>query len=187
MNKKVLMVLVIILSIFVLGLSGYLIYDKVLIKDNEMNRDDVLDYPSTVFAEYIASLDLIDNDNSQDSVSVKLSLYNNGVFEYVYSYGVPTGVLGNYVIDGDKVVLTAWFNTGSDVQLLVTKGTKYLTINQNGNIVDTVSDGYKLKNGEKTIELVKGKELTDSFDVSNKLGASFFNEEYHTFEKPNFL
>jgi len=106
--------------------------------------------------------------------SVELNLYENGIFEYTINYMIPGGVLGNYIVQGDEIKLTYWFNTGSDISLNVTEGSRFLKINSDASITDSIEG--------TTIKLMKTDELED-YDITNKLATSFFNESNHTVEE----
>lgn len=114
------------------------------------------------------------------SENTSLELYTNGIFKYVYSEDIEQGTMGNYIIKDNKVTLINWFNTGNDVGLHVTKGEKTLTINSDNSITD---NNFK-HSDSKTIKLVKKSDLQE-YDISNKLGTAFSNEESHTMAEPN--
>ena len=144
-NKKnstgVLILLVIFIILNVL-LGGYIAYDKLLSKnETSENQSQNINTPakeeqkslSKNFSEitgiYTTKLENLKDSGEESTATVQLTLYENGIFSYRFSQYAPIGTFGNYMIDGDKIILTNWFNTASDVSLTVTKGTKTLTIN----------------------------------------------------------
>ena len=124
------------------------------------------------------------DSGEESTATVQLTLYENGIFSYRFSQYAPIGTFGNYMIDGDKIILTNWFNTASDVSLTVTKGTKTLTINSDGSITD---DNIKIKvltdNEITTVKLIRTDDVKD-FNLSNGLGAAFFDGSNHTVSEP---
>lgn len=87
--------------------------------------------------------------------------------------------MGNYTINDNKITLTYWFNTGSDVDLKATKGEKTLIINSDNSITDN-----NFKHSEtKTAKLVKKSDL-QNYELSNRLAAAFFTGENHEMSEP---
>ena len=63
-----------------------------------------------------------------------LELYKDGTYKFVKTdelAGVPYGTIGNYVIDGDKIILNSWFETGSDISIGVKNEKETLTVTKN--------------------------------------------------------
>ena len=187
-NNNVLGTLIILLSIVVLGYTAFIIYDKVIMKDVKQIEVVEKELPDVV-GEYTTMLmDLKNDDNPEESrsASVKLVLYNNGIFTYEYSMNAPVGILGSYVVKEKSIVLTVWFNTGSSTQLDAANGEKILAINKDGSIMDSnINSTYLKENGITVIELVKNNSANiSSYDISNRL-ATAFNEEKKEVSKPN--
>lgn len=67
-----------------------------------------------------------------------LDLYGNGIYKYEYGVVAPSGTIGNYKIEGNKIILNELFATASDVSTRVIKENKTitLTINEDGSITD---------------------------------------------------
>lgn len=80
-----------------------------------------------------------------------LYLYADGT--YVYDYvtelaGAPFGIMGNYMINGNEIILNKLFSHGSDVGVTKDKGQIKLTINNDGSLTDknNLLEDNKLKN-----------------------------------------
>lgn len=67
-----------------------------------------------------------------------LDLYENGIYKYEYGVMAPSGTIGNYKIEGNKIILNELFATASDVSTRVIKENKTitLTINEDGSLTD---------------------------------------------------
>ena len=194
-NNGGLIALVIILFLLVLVLGGYIVYDKVLSKSETPNNPTQSQQENTsttssvktvsdVVGQYTAKFENLKSDGDMNTASITLNLYENGVFTYVFSQYAPFGTLGNYTIDGDKIILTNWFNTNSGTGLDITKGTKTLTINSDGSIIDnSIKTKLLVDNEITTVTLTKSSNSTQ-FDLSNRLGTGLFTESNHTISEP---
>lgn len=191
-NKNMeLKVLVVILCILVLGLGGYILYDKVLNEDTNMpNIDNKIDNNENNDSDLNNQLQCsktvseISGRYKDETDYIHLELYKNGVFVYTFNKYAESGSMGNYVVDGDKIILTYWFNTGSDVSLGFTKGTKTLYINSDGSITDSKVNSFvkdELKISE--INLVFVEELYE-YDAGNRMATGFATEENHKSYEP---
>ena len=109
-NNRGLIVLVVVLSILVLALSSYLIYDKVLAKDKdandivENNQDNELN-PNELYSKFVGKYEY--DGKEAGSSYHKLEILSNGT--YTYSYGMHNGsgynASGNYSISANKIYL----------------------------------------------------------------------------------
>ena len=197
-NSTGVLILLVIFIILTVLLGGYIAYDKLLSKnETSENQSQNINTPakeeqkslSKNFSEitgiYTTKLENLKDSGEESTATVQLTLYENGIFSYRFSQYAPIGTFGNYMIDGDKIILTNWFNTASDVSLTVTKGTKTLTINSDGSITD---DNIKIKvltdNEITTVKLVRTDDVKD-FDLSNRLATAFFDEVNHTIADPS--
>ena len=197
-NNSTLALLVVFIILTVL-LGGYIVYDKVLIKNetpenpstniNTLSQQDNTSTTSVktisdIAGQYTAKFENLKSDGDMNSASITLSLYENGVFTYVFSQYAPFGTLGNYTIDGDKIVLTNWFNTDSGTGLTFTKGTKTLTINSDGSITDN-----SIKNKSLTDNSITSANLVKSgnpiqLDLNNRLVTGLGSELNHNTAEP---
>lgn len=139
---------------------------------------------SEITGIYTTKFENLKSEGDESTATMQLTLYENGIFSYRFNQYAPYGTFGNYIIDGDKIILTNWFNTASDVSLTVTKGTKTLTINSDGSITD---DNIKIKvltdNEITTAKLIRTDDVKD-FDLSSRLGIAFFDESNRTVSEP---
>lgn len=189
-----LITLVIILCLLVLGMGGYIIYDKVL-NDNEnleqtpkilntqKEETKITKNINDIAGQYVVEYtNLKTEDGNNNKGTITLNLYDNGIFGYTYSQYAPYGTFGNYYIDGDTIVLTTWFNTTSGTDLIIAKGSKTLKINSDGTISDNNIKAKELIDNEITeATLTKNDTNLNSENMpSNSLGAAFFTASNHT-------
>lgn len=196
-NSTGVLILLVIFIVLTLLLGGYIVYDKVLSKnETPENPNTNINTPtkedqkslSKNFSEitgiYTTKFENLKSEGDESTATMQLTLYENGIFSYRFNQYAPYGTFGNYIIDGDKIILTNWFNTASDVSLTVTKGTKTLTINSDGSITD---DNIKIKvltdNEITTAKLIRTDDVKD-FDLSSRLGIAFFDESNRTVSEP---
>lgn len=146
-----LIVLVIILCLLVLGLGGYIVYDKVLTKDNNnigaSNTDSVDNISNEKFYSYenVSGLytytaKTFEEGTDNEFIPIyKLFLYDNGTFFYLRPSRTPVGVVGNFIIKDDKILLNYWYNWSSGIQKMDDKSIKInsLVISKNDTLIDS--------------------------------------------------
>lgn len=161
--------IILIISVVIMKKQGYLSFNK----KEELSLYDVAGEYTYEFT------DLKIDDSNKNKTSFNLKLYKNGIFSYRYNgLYYPEGIVGNYVINDNKIVLTTWFNTGSDVSLIVAKGSKELVINDDKTITDSnIKNEIITKNGIDKVILVKNDNEIGEFDISNSLGNACLNNE----------
>ena len=154
--------------------------------DGNKNIDGTHDEKNNkVIGTYTTKFENLKGEGDVNSASATLNLYENGVFTYIFNQYAPTGVLGNYIIEGDKIILTNWFNSDSGTGLHITKGSKILIINSDGSITDNnIRNKPLVDNNITTANLVKGVSQSP-IDLSNRLGAAFFTSSDHTVSEPS--
>lgn len=202
-NSNSTLALLVVFIILTVLLGGYIVYDKVLSKNEtpenpstNINTPSQQDNTSTtntnvktindVKGQYTVEFtNLKTEDENFNKASITLNLYDNGVFTYTFSQYAPYGTFGSYYIDGNSIVLTTWFNTNSGTGLNIAKGSKTLTINTDGTISDS---NIKVKgltdNGITSATLTKNNTDISSNEPSNRLSAAFFTESNHTVSEP---
>ena len=154
------------------------------IDENTNTEDTKVTKNADVIGTYTTKFENLKGDGDVNSASITLTLHQNGVFTYVFNQYAPVGVLGNYTIEDDKIILTNWFNSDSGTGLHITKGIKTLTINSDGSITDNNIKNKSLVDNEITsANLVKG-DSQSQFDLSNRLGTAFFTGTDHTISEP---
>ena len=134
-SKKGLIVLVVILSLLVVGLSSYLIYDKVLNDDNNKNNeiindnieeetieihivsvsDTLLRFVGKYHYEYVYKNHENIGDGCRDYANLELK--NDGTYTYSYGGTCAGGYVanGNYSIGKNKIYL---FNDRCNIALI---------------------------------------------------------------------
>ena len=152
--------------------------------DNATESEALKNNFSSVAGTYSAKFENLKGSGNETSASITLTLHENGIFTYVFNHYTPSGVLGNYTIEDNKIILTNWFNSYSSTDLQITKGTKTLTINSDGSITDSNIKNKALVDNEITsAKLIKG-DSKSQFDLSNRLGAAFFTGSDRTISEP---
>ena len=69
-------------------------------------------------------------------VCFRLSLKEDGTFNYLTSVDYHNGFCGNYIINGSEIILNKLLNYGSDVSMSVVNEQVKLKINEDGSISD---------------------------------------------------
>lgn len=168
-----LIVLVIILSIFVILLGGYIVYDKVLDVDSDVIDNGNNDY--NVFETYDFNslegyyFETVNNAGLGGGLSFSLYLLKDGIFKLGLPDFVPHGYIGNYTINGDVLTLNYWFSYGSGVGWNLVSDTKNIRINSLNSLeVDLKS--FNLNDFDSDLIVLQ---KDDSIDVSN---FDFYND-----------
>ena len=196
----ILIVFIVLLMTGTISLSNNKCKTEIATNDNntaEVTNNSINDEAKTeeiktindVVGEYEVKIDNIKFDGlseeEMDTYYAHLTLYKNGIFTYRAAYRTPYGSLGNYVVNGNKIILNYWYNTGSSVQLNIVKGEKSLVINEDNSITDSdIKDGILKLNNINNVILLKKNNSVEDFDISNTLGAAYFTENNHSFADP---
>ena len=117
--------------------------------DDTKQTDKVYSY-SQIKGVYTFESEKFDGVNGKDSqVAYKLFLYENGTFVYYKAYAINQGEIGNYTIDGNKILLNVLFYTGSDmaIRVIEKEDLKTLIVNDNETIEDSSSNIKELYQG----------------------------------------
>ena len=143
-------VIITILAILVLGLGGYLIYDKVLVE--ETKDTNVEEKVEEVKEEKIYTYEeLAGNYYYEKDAEVEempglmdrfyLVLGKDGTFTYAHRRDTQSGVIGNYMIDGNVITLNyiGSTNNGAGIGEVLDK-THTLIINEDKSITDEKVD-----------------------------------------------
>lgn len=154
-----------ILLIIVVVLIGFILMSKNIAKNTY----------SSVSGIYSTNETLNIDDENMD-ISFTLYLLDDGTFKYEYSAYAPVGVIGNYIIDGDTIILNYMFSTNSGTDLEVTSGTKKLTISKDNKIID---NNYQYKEDNSNIESIKLEnkgDINSDFDWNNVLKSGIVDD-----------
>lgn len=177
-------VVVILLVVIILGLVGFIVYDKVLNKtdlenNNISNNQEQIAEQKVVYS-YNAIKGLYtyeSNMKTQNNFNYEyeLYLYENGTFIYYEFEGLKSRAIGNYTIVDNKIILNELFRTGTDVGIKVNKEEILTTliINSDNTITDENHDiGSIVLNKE---DLLKEKEFLEQ----NENNITYiFNNDY---------
>ena len=186
-NSKGVIILLCIIIIILLALCTLFATGKISLKDNtnnaqsnnnvEMQTEDNVT-TNNVTGEYTVEVTNLKAQDENNSATLTLSLYDNGIFTYTYSQYASYGTLGNYVIEGNKIVLTTWFNTDSGTGLRIAKGSKTLIISNDGTIIDNdIKVQTLVDNNISAVTLIKTNKEIKSYDINNQLNAACLNGE----------
>lgn len=146
---------------------------------NLANNDNDANYYLSITGMY-STIETLNIDGEEKNISFTLYLLEDGTFKYEYSAYAPVGVIGNYIIDDDIIILNYMFNTNSGTDLEVTEGTKKLIITDDKKIVD---NDYKYKDDNKNIDSIKLSYkgvANDNFNINNMLKSSSLSEKDNT-------
>ena len=173
-------VFIVVLIIIILGMGGYLVYDKKLSKDESkqektsekvvkeeerVNEDKVYTF-NDVTGFYTFSEPVPNNEGQQFKFSYSIYLWGNGTFNYRFTMNAGSHVLGNYTIVNDEIHLNYLFEGGNDAGITATTGEKLLKIVDKDHLQD--NDGYYVNSGgSKVINLTRDTNRTDNFDEYN--------------------
>ena len=126
--------------------------DKKIENFNLNGENSNIDFES-ISGVYTYSL----NSDEEDGYFCELYLFNNGTFKYEYCSIFAQGVIGNYIIKGNKIVLNKLFETGSDIGLTVTEGEAELNLNEDGTIsnINKILDEPDFINDLSNVKLTK--------------------------------
>lgn len=160
-NNTILYIVIVILVAIVTGLSVYLYCESKKEKNIDIKYSNLKqsnsnnDNNNSEFLNNAVEDNLNNNDSSkkeldfnsvsgiykysknigeENGIYCELILYKNGMFKYECAEMFVVGVIGNYIIDGNTIVLNKLFETGSDIGLTVTEGETKLTVNEDGSI-----------------------------------------------------
>ncbi len=190
-SNKGIMILLIVLILLVIGIGGVLVYDKLIDnkeklgtskieEEKEEEKENVNEKQKEIYTyvdmegefEFISNkyTDSNGNDGSDEFV---LSLSKNGIFHYRNSFYANSGVLGNYIIEDNKLRLNILFEHGSGTGVLVTEVTnKELEIKSKDELIDNEN---KSQTGKIYNKLTLKRNNTSKEEITNLLN-NYFNE-----------
>lgn len=104
------------------------------------------------------------NTKDKDGENRKYELYlsETGTFIYVNYVDSETGIVGNYTIVDDQIILNYLFSKGNDAELTATEGKKVLKIGENNIITDSKPENTN----SSSLELSKEKNSQDDLYYS---------------------
>lgn len=161
MKKNVFIVLLIFI---IIGLSFYLIYDKVIVKDNQKegfnNIEETVE--SQKNAKSYTYKDVAGNYYFEANIKIEdlpdanrkyfLILEEDGTYCYDTIFMAHGGHIGNYMIVDNTIVLNHLFSTGNDEAIVPYDGSEILQISDNNNLIMQNKDDESLELSEMTFE-----------------------------------
>lgn len=133
-------ILIIILILLVLGLGGYIVYDKIITKENEEITENEIDKDNTKENEVIETKEVSYNysdikglyEGKNNSSLIHLYLEDDGTFVYDMQSSTHGSFLGNYIIENNQLKLNTIFWEGNGAGL---------GIEDDGLILLNINDG----------------------------------------------
>lgn len=120
-----------------------------------------------------------DKDEEETNREYELYLSENGTYLYIDYLEAQVGTIGNYIVNGDKIILNYLFAIGNDISLTATEGKKTLNIGKNNLITDSEPERTKAT----SIELKKENEPYDPYYSTN--GVNYLINNYSIINKHN--
>lgn len=175
--------IIVILLIVIIGLVGFIAYDKINNKEvtNSGNKE-------TKTSEVSKDNQIEENKNETITYNYsklkgvytfdyyELDLLDNGLYHYESTEYASTGGIGNYTIVGNEIHLNQLFHHGSDAALDVNFSTKVLKINSIDEIVDEDPSNFNPDN--QTSITLKRDATREIFDYEKFIqNHGIFNNE----------
>ena len=157
-------IIIILFTIIIVILGGYICYKernatKEIINNNEIkeeSKDKQNDNDKTSQYEIIKGTYQyngepynIEDEKHYPVAAIKLNENGTYVYERVVT-DVPSGHMGNYIIDGNTIKLNHLFETGSDAGLDVINNSTIITINDDNTLTMSDSNIEVLQNMKMT-------------------------------------
>ena len=171
----------IIIIILLIGLIGYICYNK-FIANNEQGTNKVSKEKSYTYEDIAGVYEFSKKLENEHNEEVKITLYllNNGVFKYEYTSTETAvrGEIGNYIIKDNKILFTDWFMTtsGSGYNVPNPKSTDTLIAYANINSDKTISYNKCYNDKVNNCKFEKSNESTDAF---NNIHDALYTSEYN--------
>lgn len=179
-NNKISIVLIGVLLIAI----SYIICDKVYLEPKMLKIDNdnlekcnnkssnAYQYSDIKGLYHYTTNTFTDESGNEVAITYNLYLYENGTFNYQTNNNIKTGIIGNYIIENNKIILNYLFETGSGVGYTYLGGTKTLIINNNYTILDNEESVTELDLSSIALEKAKieeEKEFLQTNDLKNIL------------------
>lgn len=132
------------------------IEDKDNTDNEQVTENEVYSYED-IFGVYYSTV-IFDPEISAYEMDIRLSLNDDYTFVYEHSYPSGHRYYGNYIIDGDSIILNYLYSQGTAVASI--HGVKHkniIKISSDGSLIDSDQDTAQYYQGE-TFNLVKDNE-----------------------------
>lgn len=199
LNILTFLLIIVIIAIIIMGYSIYKIYNDKEIDNSQAEKIDnqvsnfeqpKSDEENNVKEQQTSNIYSYSNVQGlykgsikdKDGVDRKYELYlsETGTFIYVNYVDSEKGIVGNYTIVHDKIILNYLFNKGNDAELTVTEGKKELKIGENYTIIDSKPENTN----SSSLELTKEKNIQDDLYYSTN-GVNYMINNSHIINKYN--
>ena len=184
-GKKVkVLTFLLIFTIIAIIVMGYFIHTFYNEKANENNKVNSLNEETSNNYSYSDIQGFYkgvarDKDEEETNREYELYLSENGTYLYIDYLEAQVGTIGNYIVNGDKIILNYLFAIGNDISLTATEGKKTLNIGKNNLITDSEPERTKAT----SIELKKENAPDDPFYYTN--GVNYLINNYSIINKHN--
>lgn len=173
-----------IFTIIAIIVMGYFIHTFYNEKANENNKVNSLNEETSNNYSYSDIQGFYkgvarDKDEEETNREYELYLSENGTYLYIDYLEAQVGTIGNYIVNGDKIILNYLFAIGNDISLTATEGKKTLNIGKNNLITDSEPERTKAT----SIELKKENAPDDPFYSTN--GVNYLINNYSIINKHN--
>lgn len=171
-KNKVLLIVILIIAIAGIGVCGFFLgksFNDVSVKEDEKiveneeskenestdeKKEEVKEEKTYTYEDVTGVYKFFEKGTDGDmDREITYSLSEDGLYQEYNLSGMAWGTLGNYVIDGNKIILHKYFFTGSDITVGYVEQKEYIEveINEDKSLTLVEKDGNKIKL-EKTNE-----------------------------------
>ena len=192
-------IIIIIFTIIIVILGGYICYKernatKEITNNNEIkeeskdkqNDNDKISQYETIKGtyQYIGEPYTRDGEEEEYIPRATITLNENGTYIYEEEWpDVPSGYMGNYIIEGKTIKLNHLFGLGSGAAIWVATGSSIITINDDNTLTikDINNDDIEVRDLYKNMRLTK----IDLEKQSSDLIYNDFNHMLNTYDITN--
>lgn len=147
---------------------------------NEQSKAKSYTY-NDVKGTYKFSKEIKRDKDYKPTADYALYLYPDGTYMYEHSIEAAQGIMGNYMIEGEEIILNKLFGHGSDIGVFAEKGQIKLKINKDGSLTD--------KNNllrEKELSNIKLKKESSSINKDVDTLSSYVNRYISYLEQEEY-
>lgn len=162
--------IILILSVLLVILGGYIVYDKIFqseveVENDKLDNEDIFQSKDEAEKDKLSNEDNIDNnygsnytynnvsgiytgtDETEEAmeISYRLILFNDGTSSYCGAANFHWCEYGNYtIIDKNTISLNSWFQTGTDTSIKSLKESYVVNVDSNKLTISDVSNNITL-------------------------------------------
>ena len=192
-KKKSNVIYIIIILILLLAVGGlvYLIKTSDSLKcdckdcDKQVKEDETKTYTyENISGKYEGYQKVEDIESPFDKVGEEFILYKNGTYVYNLYWDAAAGDVGNYIIEGNKIIMNVMYRTTSSTDTHIEYNKKrILTINDDDSLLDSDPETFDAT-GKK--ELVLQKTNDDFSGEKNMFDQVVFCNSHYSSDNEEF-